>query len=54
MGAEALVDPLVPPLAREVEIELADSHSSCSSMRRIPATGIEIQSGRLPSSYRIS
>ena len=50
VGAEALVDPLVPSLAREVEVELAEPHRSCSSIRRIPATGIETQSGRLPSS----
>ncbi len=50
VGAEALVDPLMASLAREVEIELADPHRSCSSIRRIPATGIEIQSGLLPSS----
>ena len=29
MRAEPLVDPLVPPLAREVEVELAEPHSSC-------------------------
>jgi hypothetical protein len=48
--AQALVDPLVPPLARQVQVELAQLHWSASSIRRIPATGIETQSGRLASS----
>ena len=47
---QALVDPLVPALSRQVQIELAELHRSASSIRRIPATGIETQSGRLPSS----
>jgi hypothetical protein len=49
VGAEALVDPLMAPLAGEVEIQLAELHC-CSSMRRIPATGIATQSGRFCSS----
>ena len=36
--------------AGQVQIELTQLHRSASSIRRIPATGIETQSGRLPSS----
>ena len=61
MGAELLVDPLVPALAREMEVELTQPaagrrrgrlrhQNSASSIRRIPATGIPTQSGRLSSS----
>ncbi len=51
MRAELLVDPLVPALARQMEIEIAELHvHSASSIRRIPATGIPTQSGRLFSS----
>ena len=47
---EPLVDPLVAPLSREVKIQLAELHPWSSSMRRMPATGIDTQSGRLCSS----
>ena len=47
--AKALVDPFVSSLARQMEIELAELQC-CSSMRRMPATGIATQSGRLWSS----
>ena len=47
---ETLVDPLVAALAGQVEVELAELHPEDSSMRTIPATGIETQSGRLSSS----
>ena len=54
---EMLVDPLVPPLAREVQVELAQTaatHKGLSRMRRMPATGISTHVGRLSSSYRSS
>ena len=56
MGAEPLVDPLVPAFADEVEVEVAEqldggrAHCSSSSIRTIPATGMPTQSGRLSSS----
>ena len=52
--AELLVDALVPALADEVQVDVADAgahaRAAASSMRRIPATGMWIQSGRLFSS----
>ena len=55
--AELLVELLVPSLAREVEVDVAESRAAAahavaaaSSMRRIPATGMWIHSGRLFSS----
>jgi hypothetical protein len=56
--AESLVEPLVAPFADEMEVELPQSsgcrppaaHSPASSSLTSPATGIETQSGRLPSS----
>src|SRR4029453_15915700 len=54
--AEHVVEPLVPSLAREVEVDLPeDAHTAArSSSRTIPATGIGTHEGRLSSSYRSS
>ncbi len=53
--AELLVDALVPALADEVQVDVADARAAharaaASSIRRIPATGMWIHSGLLFSS----
>src|SRR5262249_11734911 len=52
MRAEMLVEQLVPPLADEMEVELAERRheTGVPSSRRIPLTGITTHSGRLSSS----
>ena len=51
MRAEALPQPLVTPLAEEVEIELPEhvlaAHVTGSSRRSMPTMGIVAHSGRL-------
>ena len=51
MCAEALPQPLVTPLAEEVEIELPEhvraAHVTGSSRRSMPTMGIVAHSGRL-------
>ena len=58
MRAEALPQPLVTPLAEEVEIELPEharaAHVTGSSRRSMPTIGIVAHSGRLRVSYRSS
>ena len=58
MCAEALPQPLVTPLAEEVEVELPEhvlaAHVTGSSRRSMPTTGIVAHSGRLRVSYRSS
>jgi hypothetical protein len=49
--SETFPEPLVAPLAEEMEVELAEvAHGVVSSSRSRPTTGIDAQSGRFRAS----